>query len=119
ILTFAAPTSSSAREDKSRVLTFEATGTGIPLNGWGGEPVGANEGLSLDSTVVHEGRYSGRIERAANAASEFSAFALMVPIDFAGDSLELRGWLKYENVSEYVGLWQRQQGATPMLAFDN
>ncbi len=58
----------------------------------------------LDSTVVHEGRYSGRLERVAGSPSTFSAFALMIPIDFSGDSLELRGWLKYVNVKGAAGL---------------
>ena len=105
-----------ARKDKSRVMTFEATGTAHPLSEWHGGPEGT---LFLDSTVVHEGRYSGRIERVAGSPSNFSAFTLGVPIDFTGSTLELRGWMKYENVTGNVGLWQRQDGASGPLQFDN
>ena len=111
------PHPSQAREDKTPVLTFEATGI-PPLSGWSGRPQGAAVRLFLDSTVVHEGRYSGRIERDAGSPEEFSAFALELPIDFQGDTLELRGWMKYENVTGFVGLWQRQD-AGGMGAFDN
>jgi hypothetical protein len=96
---------SQAREDKSRMLTFES-----------GRALGM---ATLDSVVVHEGRYSGRMERVAGSPSTFSAFPLEIPIDFRGDTLELRGWMKYANVTGYVGLWQRQDGAAGVLAFDN
>ena len=105
-----------ARKDKSRVLTFEAAGTAYPLSEWSG---GLEGTLFLDSTVVHEGHYSGRIERVVGSPSDFSAFTLGVPIDFRGDTLELRGWLRYENVTGYVGLWQRQDAASGPLEFDN
>jgi C-terminal processing protease CtpA/Prc len=113
------PLPSMAREDTSRVLTFEAAGTTSPLSEWNGKPLGPPGTLFLDSTVVYEGRYSGRIELVAGSPSEFSSFALEIPIDFSGDTLELRGWMKYENVTGYVGLWQRQDGKAGMVAFDN
>jgi len=113
------PSSSQAREDKSKVLTFEAAGTTSPLSEWKGVPQGGPGTLFLDSMVVHEGRYSGRIERTAQSPLEFSAFALPIPIDFTGDTLELRGWMKYEGVADYVGLWQRQDAAAGYVAFDN
>lgn len=106
---------SQARQDKSRVLTFEAEDAG-ELHGWYGGPAGT---LFRDSTLVHEGRYSGRVERIAGSPSTFSTFTLDLPIDFTGRTLELRGWMKYENVTGYVGLWQRQDGPAGMLAFDN
>src|SRR6266513_651485 len=88
------PSPSQAREDKSRVLTFEAAGTSSPLSEWKGVPQGGPGTVFLDSTVVHEGRYSGRIARVAGSPDEFSALALDIPIDFPGDTLELRGWMK-------------------------
>jgi C-terminal processing protease CtpA/Prc len=112
------PTPSQAREDKSRVLTFEAT-TARPLSDWMHWPTGITGTMFLDSTVVHEGRYSARIERIAGSPLPFSSLALGIPIDFSGDTLELRGWMKYENVTGYVGLLQRQDGAAGTLAFDN
>jgi C-terminal processing protease CtpA/Prc len=107
---------SRAREDASRVLTFEAARS--PLAGWGGGPPGT---LFLDSTIVHEGRYSGRAERAEGSPSAFSTFTMSIPVDFKGDTLELRGWLKYENVTGFVGLWQRQDARSGgrSVQFDN
>jgi C-terminal processing protease CtpA/Prc len=113
------PSPAQARDDKSGVLTFEAAGTAKPLDGWNGSPSGAEGALFLDSTVVHEGRYAGRIERTAASPGTFSAFALALPVDFSGDTLELRGWLKLENVSTHAGLWQRQDGPAGTYAFDN
>jgi hypothetical protein len=43
----------------------------------------------------------------------------VIPIDFAGKTLELRGYLKTDAVSSFAGLWPREDGAEPALAFDN
>ena len=104
LLTALAP-SSQAREDHSRELTFES---------------GPAPGMAvLDDSVVHEGRSSARLERDARSPGGFSAFPIQIPIDFKGDTLELRGWMKYEGVTGYVGLWHRQDGAAGVLEFNN
>src|SRR6266850_4670036 len=114
------PLPSQAREDKSRVLTFEAApGPAGPLSEWMHWPNGTTGTMFLDSTVVHEGRYSARMERIPGSFGPFSSLALEIPIDFSGDTLELRGWMKYENVTGSVGLLQRQDGTAGTLAFDN
>jgi C-terminal processing protease CtpA/Prc len=38
---------------------------------------------------------------------------------FSGTTIELRGYLRTEDVSDFVGLWMREDGETPALAFDN
>ena len=38
-------------------------------------------------------------------------------MDFAGTTIEWRGFLRSENVSEFMGLWMRQDGDAPNLAF--
>jgi len=40
-------------------------------------------------------------------------------MDFAGTTIEWRGFLRSEGVSDYLGLWMREDGDTPGLAFDN
>jgi C-terminal processing protease CtpA/Prc len=40
-----------------------------------------------------------------------------VPVEFSGTTIEWRGFLRTENVSEFMGLWMRQDGDTPNLAF--
>jgi C-terminal processing protease CtpA/Prc len=118
-LLFAPAPVHAARADKSRVLTFEAIGSAKPLGEWIGYPAGFDGTFQLDSTVVHEGRYAGRIDRDSTRTTKFSALALYLPVDFPGDSIELRGWLKFENVVGTGGLWQRQDGKAGMVQFDN
>ena len=38
-------------------------------------------------------------------------------MDFAGMTIEWRGFLRSETVSEFMGLWMRQDGDAPNLAF--
>lgn len=113
------PPPSHAREDTSRVLTFEAPASASALGGWSPWPRLAAGTLAIDSAVVHEGHYAGRIERDERSSDDFSAFVIEIPVDFRGDSLELRGWMKYENVTGHAGLWQREDGRGGTLAFDN
>ena len=42
-----------------------------------------------------------------------------IPIDFAGAKLELRGFLRTEDVSDFAGLWMRQDDDAGSVAFDN
>jgi C-terminal processing protease CtpA/Prc len=95
-----------------RTLSFEAPG----LAGWGGGPP---ETLFADSLVVHEGRYAGRIERDTESSEDFSAFTTSVPVTFAGEELELRGWLRTDEVTGFAGLWLREDGRSGSLQFDN
>jgi Peptidase family S41 len=102
-----------AREDISRVLTFEAPGTLERLH----PPV--PETISLDSTMVREGRYSLRIQRDSTSREAFSHVWLRIPVDFAGDTVEVRGWLRWRGVTGEVGLIQRQDGPDGPVGFDN
>jgi hypothetical protein len=69
--------------------------------------------------VVHSGRWSARLERTAVSAEQFSALTRTMPVDFTGTVIELRGWLKTEDVSGMVGLWLREDGPSGPVAFDN
>ncbi|HEU4335338.1 MAG TPA: hypothetical protein VFT32_12660, partial [Candidatus Eisenbacteria bacterium] len=112
-------TAAAARDDPAGVLTFEACGASGSLAAWRGVPAGPASTTHLDSTNVHGGRFSGRLERRSDSPGEFSSIALPVPVDFAGDSVELHGWLKLEGVRGWAGLWQRQDGRGSSLQFDN
>jgi len=103
------------RDDKAPVLTFESSEVD-ELKGWRGGP---RETLFIDDRVFHSGAHAGRLERASGRSDEFSSFTLSLPIDFGGEKLELRGWLKLEDVSGQAGLWQRQDGPSGPLEFDN
>jgi hypothetical protein len=103
----------AAQEELAALLSFEAP----DLSGWSGGP---RETMSLDSVGAHGGRWSGRIDRDGTQSDPaFSTFTLSVPRTFAGGTLELRGWLRTEDVEGFAGLWLRQDGPSGMLEFDN
>jgi C-terminal processing protease CtpA/Prc len=100
----------------AKILGFEAEpADGFP-GGWTGGP---KETISVDDKVVHGGHWSARLERRADSANAFSVLTKSLPMDFAGTKLELRGFLRTENVTGFAGLWAREDGESPTLAFDN
>jgi C-terminal processing protease CtpA/Prc len=44
---------------------------------------------------------------------------MRLPVDFGGQWIELRGFLRTERVSEFAGLWMRQEGPDGVVQFDN
>ncbi len=97
-------------------LGFEVPGPDGRPAGWSGGPL---ETLHTDSTYVHGGRYSVRIERDSTTAEGFSALSRRIAVTFAGDTLELRGWLRLDDVSDYAGLWLREDGPVGVVQLDN
>ena len=95
-------------------LAFEAAHSGTFPTGWTGGPA---ETVAIDSAIVHGGRWSARIERTAGSAEGFSSITKTIPMDFVGKTIELRGFLRTEDVSDFMGLWMRQDGSAPGLAF--
>lgn len=102
----------TAQEDYSGMFSFESP----ELLGWGGGPP---ETQFADSVSVHGGRYAGRIERDPESSGRFSTFTMWLPVTFSGETLELRGWLRTEDVVGFAGLWVRQDGQSGSLQFDN
>jgi C-terminal processing protease CtpA/Prc len=101
----------------AKVLSFETDHPGGRPGGWSGGPLAT---LFADDRVVHGGRWSARLERNAESANGFSTITKGIPADFAGKTIELRGFLRTEGVSEFVGLWLREDGeGNTSLAFDN
>jgi C-terminal processing protease CtpA/Prc len=96
------------------MLTFETAHSGTLPAGWGGGPAGT---VSVDDAIVHGGRLSARLERTAASPQAFSSLTKTIPMDFAGTTIEWRGFLRSETVSEFMGLWMRQDGDAPNLAF--
>jgi len=60
-----------------------------------------------------------RIERNETSGGTFTAVSKSLPIDFAGARLELRGFLRTEDISGFAGLWMREDGDATALEFDN
>jgi C-terminal processing protease CtpA/Prc len=88
---------------------------GLP-GGWSGGPPGT---IFLDDKIVHGGRRSVRIERKTDSLRDYSALAKNIPIEFAGTTIELRGFLRTEDVQDFSGLWMREVANSQSLGFDN
>ncbi len=95
-------------------LTFESAHSGTLPAGWSGGPPGT---VSVDGAIVHGGRWSARLERTATSPEAFSTLTKAIPADFTGKTIEWRGFLRSEAVSEFMGLWMRQDGDAPNLGF--
>ncbi len=65
--------------------------------------------LFADNQTVHSGKWSARLERGPSSEGMFS-ITIGIPADAAGKTIEYRGYLRLENVSQYVGLWLREDG---------
>ena len=106
----------SAEEEFERILSFEVTHEAQRPQGWVGGPA---DTLFVDGEVVHSGEWAARIERDSNSARSFSTLTNSLPMEFKGTVLELRGYLRLEDVSEWAGLWLRQDSESGMLRLDN
>ena len=110
------PAKSPDHSDLAAALAFEAPPAGTMPGGWGGGPAGT---IFTDDKVLHGGRWSARIERHADSPSAFSSITKQIPLDFSGATIEMRGFLRTEDVSNFAGLWMREDGDTPGIAFIN
>lgn len=107
----------SPRASLAESLNFEAQQTGdVSPTGWSGGP---KTTLFADNKIVHGGRWSARIERPAGSQGEFSSMHKEIAMDFAGQTIELRGFLRTEEVNGSAGLWMREDNDDRVLAFDN
>lgn len=89
-----------------KVFGFEAEHTGEWPWGWGGGPPGT---VVADERIVHGGRWSARFERSTDSPNSSSTISIVLPMDFSGRSIEWRGYLRTDEVSDYVGLWLREE----------
>ncbi len=106
----------SDHSELEAALAFEAKPAGDMPGGWGGGPPGT---IFADTKIFHGGRSSARLERHPDSPNTFSTITKSIPMDFSGALIELRGFLRTEDVSGFVGLWLREDGDSPGLAFDN
>lgn len=100
-----AVTSAQDRADLSAMLAFEGpVDNGVP-RGWRSTAPGT---FSVDETVVRAGRAAGRIRHTGSTGAS-STFTLSIPVSFRGRVLELRGFVRTEEVSGLAGLLMRQE----------
>lgn len=119
-----AQTKSHARRvkplDYSRLvpmLGFELRPRGNIPGGWTGGPAGT---VFADSGVVHSGHWSVRLERNTETPpKDYTAVKKIIPIEFAGTTIELRGFLRTEDVENFSGLWMREEAEFASVGFVN
>ena len=99
-----APTQPAGSSDLAKILTFEADPTGTMPGGWSGTPPAA---ISVDDQVVHGGHWSVRLERRADSASNATILTKTPPLDFAGNTLVLRGFHRRHPRGPVVILYNR------------
>ena len=107
------PASAIASKD---VFDFEGDAPGGAPAGWGGGPAGT---VVVDDQVMHSGHRSVRLERKADSTGTFSTITLALPMGFSGSTIEWRGFLRTESVSDYAGLWMREDKDGESAEFDN
>nr|WP_294946891.1 S41 family peptidase [uncultured Mucilaginibacter sp.] len=72
--------------------------------------------VKVDSIIKQQGKYAVSIEKAGEGG-DFGVIDYVIPKTFKGSKVELRGYVKTENVTAgYAGLWMRVDGSQ---AFDN
>ena len=95
------------------IFNFEANSKpGEHPAGWGGT---SDSTVSADDRIVHSGKWSARIERDARSPNKFSTLTLGFPVDFVGQQITLKGFIRTEEVSESAGLWlSLNRGGRPL-----
>jgi len=106
----------SSGPELQAALTFETEHDGTSPRGWGGGPPST---ISVDGDIVHGGRWSARLERTAATTQPFTTLTKAIPVDFGGTTIVFRGFLRSENVSDFMALWMRLDGDIPNLAFSS
>jgi Peptidase family S41 len=96
------------RSQLQSLLNFEMPQDGGVPTGWRASP---SSTVFTDRSVVHGGQWSARIERGADSPAAFSGLEAIIPIDFLGTTIELRGFLRARDVKDFAGLWMREDGS--------
>jgi C-terminal processing protease CtpA/Prc len=110
----------SAQSDVKLNLGFEKITPGKKLPDkyfeWG-----KGYSLSIDSTIKHSGKYSVLIQPSeTREPNSFGCIAYGIPAVYEGDSIELKAYMKLNNVSGGpIGLLLRLDGTSGSLKFDN
>src|SRR6185369_7646388 len=94
------------RQNIATILGFENNSrAGVPPAAW---LANTSAGIVTDTQFVHSGKYSARFDRTASSTPSFSTITQSIAIDFAGTTIRWRGWIKMQNVGDYVALWARE-----------
>lgn len=85
------------------VLNFGAPQSGRCPAGWSCNPP---ETITLDQQTVHSGKWAVRIQRAPDSPAEFSGISDNLPLEFAGKTVELRGFIRSQD--GFAAFWMRE-----------
>jgi beta-lactamase regulating signal transducer with metallopeptidase domain len=96
-------------------LGFEEQ-TSTKLTGWFANPA---DTVFADDRVVHTGRWSARLQRNAQSKRTYSVISRSMPLDFQGHVVELRGYLRLQDVSDVAGLWLGEDNDGQMIELEN
>ncbi|MBL8209952.1 MAG: hypothetical protein JNK87_04540 [Bryobacterales bacterium] len=97
----------------STVLGFENGLAGEMPSGW----QIFSPGIVLDDRTFHSGRLAARIDRSATSTGQFSFGIVSIPIDFTGRIIEVRSFIRTQNVSNSVAVYGSQTNGPTSLAF--
>jgi C-terminal processing protease CtpA/Prc len=100
----------------TKILGFENERSGDKPGGWFANPPGT---IFNDDKIIHSGQWSVRIERNPQSSGDFSVIGRSIPWEFSGKSIEIRGFMRTEDVTGYAGLWMRQDNGPEMLSLEN
>ena len=107
--------SAGSRATLQQSLGFEDQSSKA-LTGWFTNP---RDTVSVDDHIVHSGHWSVRLQRDTQSARTYSVITRSLPVDFHGGVVELRGYLRLQDVSGIAGLWLRQDADGQALALEN
>ena len=110
------PVTPTDQASLTKILGFENEPNGDKPEGWSANPPGT---VFIDDKITHSGQRSVRLDRNAQSPGEFSVIGRSIGWEFSGKTIELRGFLRTENVSDFAGLWLRQDKGSQMLLLDN
>ncbi|HAD11489.1 MAG TPA: peptidase S41 [Saprospirales bacterium] len=96
--------------------------TSLPFNWQYGTGGTSKNGYSFtrDSINAFEGKGCARLAFVPESGT-FGAFSMVVPVDFKGEMITLKGYIKTENIIQdgWAGIWLRQDGESGVVGFDN
>jgi len=115
VAAIAAAQNPSARTTIQSTLGFEDSREGA-LTGWNVYPAGA---ATADGAISHGGKWSAKLQLHASDKERFVMIGRTLPVDFKGGEVELRGYMRLQDVADFAGLWMRLDGDGQTFAFDN
>jgi C-terminal processing protease CtpA/Prc len=111
-----APSTEPGLSNFDQAISFEGDAPGSSPNGWHANPPGT---VVVDRDIFHSGRRSVRIERNPDSPGSFSALTKVLSLDVSGSVIELRAFICTAAVSEFAGVWMREDKDGDVLELEN